>query len=72
MRAPIYIAADAGDPESEMAIRLPKEIALKLLMVLALTGQKTLPESSSRPSRRQKLHSPRNRAPLMRYCNHLQ
>jgi len=34
MRAPIYIAADAGDPEREMAIPLPKEIALKLLMVL--------------------------------------
>jgi hypothetical protein len=34
MRAPIYIAADAGDPEREIAIRLPKEIALKLLMVL--------------------------------------
>jgi hypothetical protein len=34
MRAPIYISVDAGDPEREMAIRLPKEIALKLLMVL--------------------------------------
>jgi hypothetical protein len=35
LRAPIYIAADAGDVDKEVAIRLPKEIAMKLLMVLS-------------------------------------
>jgi hypothetical protein len=34
-RAPIYLAADDGDAEKEVAIRLPKEIAMKLLMVLS-------------------------------------
>ena len=34
-RAPIYLAADDGDAEKEVAIRLPKEIAIKLLMVLS-------------------------------------
>src|SRR6266436_10181336 len=33
--APIYLAADDGDAEKEVAIRLPKEIAIKLLMVLS-------------------------------------
>jgi hypothetical protein len=33
MRAPIYL--DAGDANKEVAIRLPKEIAMRLLMVLA-------------------------------------
>jgi hypothetical protein len=37
MRAPIYVAADAGDAEKEIAIRLPKEIAIKLLMILSRT-----------------------------------
>jgi hypothetical protein len=35
MRAPIYIAADAGDANQEVAIRLPKDIAIRLLMVLS-------------------------------------
>jgi hypothetical protein len=35
MRAPIYIAADAGDANQEVAIRLPKEIAIRLLMALS-------------------------------------
>jgi hypothetical protein len=33
LRAPVYIAADAEDTGEEIAIRLPKEIAMKLLMV---------------------------------------
>jgi hypothetical protein len=35
MRAPIYIAADAGDVNQEVSIRLPKEIAVRLLMALS-------------------------------------
>jgi hypothetical protein len=35
LRAPIYIAADPGDIGEEIAIRLPKQIAMKLLMVLS-------------------------------------
>jgi hypothetical protein len=35
LRAPIYIAADAEEMGEEIAIRLPKEIAMKLLMVLS-------------------------------------
>jgi hypothetical protein len=35
MRVPIYIAVDAGNAEDEVSIRLPKEIAMRLLMVLA-------------------------------------
>ena len=35
MRAPIYIAVDEGDAEKEVAIRLPKKIAIKLLMILS-------------------------------------
>jgi hypothetical protein len=35
LRAPIYIAADAGDVDKEIAIRLPKEIAMKLLTILS-------------------------------------
>ena len=35
MRAPIYIAADAGDENQEVAIRLPKDIAIRLLMALS-------------------------------------
>jgi hypothetical protein len=37
MRAPIYIAADAGGTNQEVAIRLPKEMAIRLLMVLSPT-----------------------------------
>jgi hypothetical protein len=36
-RAPIYIAVDAGDANQEVAIRLPKEMAIRLLMVLSPT-----------------------------------
>jgi hypothetical protein len=32
---PIYIAADAGNVDEEVAIRLPKEIAIRLLMILS-------------------------------------
>ena len=35
MRTPIYIAADAGNAGQEVAVRLPKEIGMRLLMVLA-------------------------------------
>jgi hypothetical protein len=34
MRAPIYIAVDAGNADEEVSIRLPKEIAMRLLMLL--------------------------------------
>jgi hypothetical protein len=34
-RAPIYIAVDAGNADEEVAIRLPKEIAIRLLMMLS-------------------------------------
>jgi hypothetical protein len=33
--APIYIAVDAGNADEEVAIRLPKEIAMRLLMILS-------------------------------------
>ncbi len=33
--APICIAADAGNADEEVAIRLPKEIAIRLLMMLS-------------------------------------
>jgi len=33
--APIYIAVDAGNADEEVAIRLPKEIAVQLLMKLS-------------------------------------
>lgn len=33
--APIYIAIDAGNADEEVAIRLPKEIAMGLLMALS-------------------------------------
>ncbi len=32
MRAPIYIAVDAGNADEEVSIRLPKDIAIRLLM----------------------------------------
>ena len=40
LRAPIYIAADAEDTGEEIAIRLPKEIAMKLLMVFSSSWTK--------------------------------
>jgi hypothetical protein len=33
--APIYIAVDAGNADEEVAIRLPKEIAMRLLTILS-------------------------------------
>jgi hypothetical protein len=33
--APIYIAVDSGNSEREVLIRLPKEIAMRLLMSLS-------------------------------------
>ena len=33
--APIYIAVDAGNADEEVAIRLPKEIAIRLLTILS-------------------------------------
>ena len=35
MRAPIYLAVNAGDADQEVAIRLPKGIAIRLLTVLS-------------------------------------
>jgi hypothetical protein len=35
MRAPIYVAANAGDANKEVAVRLPKEIAIQLLTILS-------------------------------------
>jgi hypothetical protein len=34
-RAPIYIAVDAGNVDEEVAIRLPKDMAMRLLMMLS-------------------------------------
>jgi hypothetical protein len=34
---PIYIAVDAGNADAEVAIRLPKEIAVRLLTMLSPT-----------------------------------
>jgi hypothetical protein len=45
MQAPIYIAVDGGDVD-EVAIRLPKEIAIRLLMALTSIGPMRLEESS--------------------------
>jgi hypothetical protein len=33
--APIYIAVDSGDANNEVALRLPKDIALGLLTILS-------------------------------------
>jgi len=33
--APVYIAVDDGDANREVAIRLPKEIAIRLFMILS-------------------------------------
>ena len=33
--APIYIAVDSGDANNEIALRLPKDIALGLLTILS-------------------------------------
>jgi hypothetical protein len=35
MRAPVYIAVDDGDSDREVAIRLPKGIAIRLLTALS-------------------------------------
>ncbi len=35
MRVPVYLAADAGDENQEVVIRLPKNIAIRLLIVLS-------------------------------------
>jgi hypothetical protein len=35
MEAPIYIAVEAGNADQGVTIRLPKEIALRLLMALS-------------------------------------
>jgi hypothetical protein len=35
MQAPVYLAADAGDENQEVVIRLPKDIAIRLLIVLS-------------------------------------
>jgi hypothetical protein len=35
IRTPTYIAADAGNAGQEVVVRLPKEIGMRLLMVLA-------------------------------------
>jgi hypothetical protein len=32
---PIYISADAGDADQEVAIRLPKDVAIRLLTILS-------------------------------------
>ena len=32
--APIYLSADDGNPEQEVSIRLPQEIAMRLLIAL--------------------------------------
>ncbi len=32
---PIYVAVDAGNADEEVAIRLPKEIAVRLLTILS-------------------------------------
>ncbi|HWY19969.1 MAG TPA: hypothetical protein VNX26_02050 [Candidatus Acidoferrum sp.] len=32
MRAPIYLAVEGGNADEEVAVRLPKEIAMRLLM----------------------------------------
>ena len=34
MKAPIYIAVEGGNAEEEVPVRLPKEIAMRLLMGL--------------------------------------
>ena len=35
MRAPVCLAADAGEENREVVIRLPKDIAIRLLTVLS-------------------------------------
>jgi hypothetical protein len=36
LRAPIYLAVDSGDEEQEVKIRLPKDVAIRLLMGLCV------------------------------------
>ena len=35
MRAPIYLAADSGDENQEVVIRLPKDMAIRRLVALS-------------------------------------
>ena len=35
MRVPVYLAADAGDENQEVVIRLPKDIAIRLMIALS-------------------------------------
>ncbi len=35
LRAPVYLAVDSGDADQEVAIRLPKETAIRLLIALS-------------------------------------
>ena len=35
MRTPVYLAVDDGDADREVAIRLPRDIAIRLLTVLS-------------------------------------
>lgn len=32
--APVYLAVGSGDPDREVALRLPKEVAVRLLTIL--------------------------------------
>jgi hypothetical protein len=47
VRAPIYLAVDAGDADKEVKVRLPREIAMRLLMVPLPTGPTRLVGSST-------------------------
>jgi len=35
LQAPVYLAVDSGDADQEVAIRLPKETAIRLLIALS-------------------------------------
>jgi hypothetical protein len=43
LRAPVYLAVDDGNEEEEVKVRLPKAIAMKLLMVLSPTWTDDVP-----------------------------
>lgn len=45
LRAPVYIAVDDGNEEEEVRVRLPREIAMKLLMALSPTGIDDVPRA---------------------------
>jgi hypothetical protein len=49
MRAPIYIAVDGGSADEEVAVRLPKEIAMRFLMPSFPSGPTKLGKSSKKP-----------------------